>query len=292
MEQDAIIIGSGPAGISAALYLLRAGFQVSVLSRDNGALGKAHLIENYYGLPENISGDQLAENGRRQLLRLGGALLEQEVTSINWDGSFHVHAAEQELAAPVLILAAGIARNTRSIPGLRELEGKGVSYCATCDSFFYRGKDLCVLGSGAYALSELEELLPLAGHVTLLTNGEPLSITPPDSITVEHRAVKALLGMEEGQLRAVQLEDGSELACSGLFVALGTADGSAIARQLGLMLKDGLVPVERDMSTAVPGLFAAGDCVSPVKQIAVAVGQGALAGLSAIQYLRKQQKKK
>lgn len=289
-NSDALIVGGGPAGISAALYLLRAGFTVRVLAHDIGALSKAHLIENYYGLPQAISGRELAENGRRQLQALGGELLELELDSLSWDGGFQLGAGGEQFSAPVLVLAIGAARRKATIPGLAELESRGVSYCAVCDAFFYREKQVAVLGSGAYAANELAELLPVVGSVSLLTNGEPLSFTPPPQVHVDERPLAELLSDEQGLLRAVRFVDGAELNCSGLFVALGTVDATAVARKLGLMVENGLIPVQPDMSTAVPGLFACGDCVSRLKQVSIAVGQGAQAGLSAVDYLRRLRK--
>ena len=188
------------------------------------------------------------------------------------------------------MLAVGAARRRAALPGLAELEGHGVSYCAVCDAFFYRGKQVAVLGSGAYAAKELAELLPVVGGVSLLTNGEPLAFTPPPQVQVDERPLAKLLSDQQGVLQGVRFSDGGELECSGLFVALGTVDAAAAARKLGLLPQKGLIPVQPDMSTAVPGLFACGDCVSRLKQVSIAVGQGARAGLSAVEYLRRLRK--
>ena len=154
-----VIIGKGPAGISAALYLLRGGQEVQVIGRDGGALVRAERIDNYYGFAETISGRQLLEQSWAQLRRLGGDIVTDEVVSIQYaaDG-FEVRTPTQTVQAQAVLFATGSARRKPNIPGLSQLEGKGVSYCAVCDGFFYRGKTVALLGSGEYAAAEAQEL--------------------------------------------------------------------------------------------------------------------------------------
>ena len=175
--QDVVIIGSGPAGLSAALYMLRGGFSTTVIGKDNGALEKAEKIENYFGLERPLSGHELIENGRTQVQRLGGTLLQDEVVGISWNGNYLISTASTQIEARAIILTTGTSRKTMKIKNLAQLEGHGVSYCAVCDAFLYRGESVAVLGNGEYALHEVQELLPIVDSVTLLTNGWNLPLT-------------------------------------------------------------------------------------------------------------------
>ena len=283
---DILILGYGPAGVSAALYGLRAGLDVLLVGKDAGALARAHMIENYYGLVKPLSGPELAEVGKNQALALGAKIADDEVTDLFFDGSeFVAKGLSGEYRGKACIMATGSARKKQALPGMAELEGHGVSYCAVCDAFFYRKKKVAVLGSAEYALHEVSELLPVASSVTLLTHGNPTSATFPDTVPVEKRQIAELLG--EGTFQGVRYEDGTEEAFDGLFVALGSASASDLARKAGAAF-DGANPVlGPDFQTTVPGLFAAGDCTGGTLQVSVAVGEGAVAGLAAIKYLRE-----
>ena len=168
---------------------------------------------------------------------------------------------------------------------MAELEGHGVSYCAICDAFFYRGKDVAVLGAGEYALHECNELVNVVGSVTLLTNGAEPTAAFPENVKIDKRPLKALLG--EGQLTGAVFMDEAEVKLDGLFVALGSASAMDLARKAGAAFDGGNVVLDKGFMTTVPGLFAAGDCTGGTLQVAVAVGEGAIAGLAAIKYLRE-----
>jgi thioredoxin reductase (NADPH) len=283
---DILILGYGPAGVSAALYGLRAGLDVLLVGKDAGALARAHMIENYYGLVKPLSGPELAEVGKNQALALGAKIADDEVTDLFFDGSeFVAKGLSGEYRGKACIMATGSARKKQSLPGMAELEGHGVSYCAVCDAFFYRQKKVAVLGSAEYALHEVSELLPVVSSVTLLTNGNPTSATFPDNVTVEKRQIAELLG--EGTFQGVRYEDGTEEAFDGLFVALGSASASDLARKAGAAFEGANPVLGPDFQTTVPGLFAAGDCTGGTLQVSVAVGEGAMAGLAAIKYLRE-----
>ena len=162
-----VIIGGGPAGLSAAIYAVRAGLDVHVLYKDDGALGKTDKIENYFGFPDVISGAELLSRGRAQAERLGAQLHRTEVTGIEYaDTGFAVKTTDGERHADAVLLATGSPRAVPAITGIRTFEGRGVSYCAVCDAFFYRGRAAAVLGQGEYALEEARVLLPVAGSVT------------------------------------------------------------------------------------------------------------------------------
>ena len=175
MEQ-LLVIGAGPAGVSAALYARRGGLAVTVVAKDGGALEKAEHIENYYGLAEPVTGAELARRGVAGAERLGVAFAWEEIVSLRLNDTltgFMAATKEHTYEAGAVVLATGAARKRLPVPGLKELEGKGVSYCAVCDAFFYRGKAVAILGAGEYALHEAAVLAPLAAKVTLLTDGAP-----------------------------------------------------------------------------------------------------------------------
>ena len=281
---DVVIIGNGPAGLSAALYILRAGFSVTVIGKDNGALEKAEKIENYFGLERPLSGNELVEIGKKQVQALGGTILQDEVVGIRWDGDYTVVAVEHELPAKAILLTTGTSRRRMKIKNIDRLEGFGVSYCAICDAFLHRGRHVAVLGNGEYALHEIKELLPIVGKVTLLTNGLEPEVEFPAEVEIIKTPVTELTGEEI--LDEIKLQDGSTLKVSCLFVALGTAKGSDLARKLGIQIEDNRIVVNENMDTGLPGVFAAGDCIGGVLQVSTAVGEGAKAALSCIKYLR------
>ena len=183
-----------------------------------------------------------------------------------------------------MILATGAGRIAPKIAGLAEHEGRGVSYCATCDAFFYRGKTAAVLGSGEYALHEVQALLPLAGKVILCTNGEPLTADFPEGVEICTEKLAAVEGEEK--VSALRLENGELLPVEGLFVALGVAGSAALARKLGAPVENGRIVVDERMQTGIPGLYAAGDCTGGLLQVCKAVYEGALAATEAIKQIR------
>ena len=283
---DMLILGYGPAGISAALYGLRAGLDVQLVGKDTGALAKAHKIENYFGLKEPLSGEELAEVGKNQALALGAKITDDEVTDLMFDGNeFVATGLAGSYRGKVCIMATGAARKKTPLPGMAEMEGHGVSYCAVCDAFFYRKKNVAVLGAGEYALHEVNELLSVVGSVTLLTNGAELTAKFPDNVKIESRKIVGLKG--DGTFEGVRFEDCSESLFDGMFVAMGSANATDLALKAGAAFDGGKLVLDKDFQTTVPGLFAAGDCTGGTLQIAVAVGEGAIAGLAAIKYLRE-----
>ena len=283
---DMLILGYGPAGISAALYGLRAGLEVLIVGKDGGALSKAHLIQNYYGLENPLTGEQLLEVGKNQALALGAKIVEDEVIDLMFDGaSFSAKGLKGEYHGKVCVMATGAARRSHPLPGMAEMEGHGVSYCAVCDSFFYRKKNVAVLGSGEYALHEAQELLQVVSSVTILTNGAPVTAEFPENIRVEKRHLQSLVG--EGAFKGVHYEDGAEENFDGLFVALGSENATDLALKAGAAFDAGKLVLDENLQTTLPGLYAAGDCTGGILQVSVAVGEGARASLAAIKYLRE-----
>lgn len=287
---DVIIVGNGPAGISAALYTLRAGLETLIIGRDEGALAKADKIENYYGFSEPISGSELIKRGIHAAKRLGGKLVSDEVLSIQYNGNFLVKTKLMEVESRGVILATGSARSTPKIEGIKLYEGKGVSYCATCDGFFFRGKNVCVIGEGNYALSEAMELFPIAKSVTILTNGKTPEFTAPSNINVITEKITKISG-DDDAVSGVVFANGNSLQADGIFVAVGVAGSSELAKQMGAETNGNKIAVDENMATNVPGLYAAGDCTEGMLQISKAVYDGAKAGTEIIKYIRKNARK-
>lgn len=289
MRPHVVIIGKGPAGISAALYAARAGASTTVIAKGVGALGKADEIENYYGFATPIKASKLMQDGIDGAKRLGVNIIDDEVVHIVFDGMLCVQTATAQYRADAVVMATGASRKTPDIKGLASFEGKGVSYCAVCDGFFFREKDVAVLGSGEFALHEASELLSVVGKVTLLTNGEAALDDAPKGLHIDKRKIEAFVG--ENTLSAVQFEDGGRLDISGVFVALGVAGSTALARKLGAAVDGATVVVDANMATGAPGLYAAGDCTGGLMQVAKAVYEGAKAGMEAAKYAKNKHKK-
>ena len=280
-----VIIGSGPAGVSAALYAARAGVDTTILTKGPGALDRAEKIENYYGFETPVTGAELERRGIEGAKAVGVKFVTTEAVGLTYTDKLTVETLAGDFPADAVILATGASRAAPRIPGLAGLEGHGVSYCATCDAFFYRGKDVAVLGSGEYALHEVQALLPVVQHVTLLTGGAALTAQFPPEVTVREEPVEAILGEE--RVTGVQLAGGETLEMSGVFVALGVAGSTALARKLGAEVDGNKIVVDEKMQTTLPGLYAAGDCTGGLLQVAKAVYEGAVAGTEAAKAVRK-----
>lgn len=277
---DVIVIGSGPAGITAAIYAKRRNLSILVISKGNGALQKAEKIDNYYGFENGISGKELYENGVKQAKNLGIDFIEDEVINIEYINQFTVETVNSKYEAKAVILATGVSRNVPHIKGIKEFEGKGVSYCAVCDSFFYKGKDVAVLGDGNYAIHEFETLKPVASSVTILTNGNTMVENRDSSIEVNRKKIREFRG--DTKLEEVEFEDNTTQNLNGVFIAMGTASSSDLARKIGARIENNNIIVNENMETTVPGLFACGDCTGGLLQISKAVYEGAKAGLAVL----------
>lgn len=284
MLYDVIIIGSGPAGISASLYTKRAGLETLIVSKGIGTLNKVAKIENYYGTP-NISGKEIQEIGEKQAKNLNIEIKNEEVMQIDYDKNFIVKTLNYEYEAKTIIIATGNNRKSANIKGIKEFEGKGVSYCTTCDGFFYKGKEVAVLGNKEYAIHEAQNLLPIAKSVTMLTNGEQPVEKRTEGIEIEENKIREFRGTNS--IEEIEFEDNTKKKIDGVFVALGTASSSDLARKLGVVLDEkNNIKVDSKMETNIKGVYACGDCTGGILQISKAVYEGMVAGMSAIQFIK------
>lgn len=284
---DIIIIGAGPAGITASLYTVRANKKVLVLYDDKSSLEKTDKIENYYGFETGVSGKDLYEMGIKQAKNIGATVKKEEVIkierSLEDDYNFSVSTSKSTYKSKVVILATGNKKNTPKITGIEKFEGKGVSYCAICDGFFYKNKDVAVIGSGNYAISETNDLINIAKDITILTDGEKAPNFRADNVEIETRGIKEIKGKDK--VEKIEFMDGTELKIDGVFIAQGVASSADFAKKLGALVKNDKIIVNEKMETNIKNLFACGDCIGGLYQISKAVYEGMIAGLNAIKNL-------
>ncbi|MGI6721635.1 MAG: NAD(P)/FAD-dependent oxidoreductase [Anaerovoracaceae bacterium] len=266
--KNVIVIGGGPAGISAALYAKRGGAETTVFTMGKGPLAGVK-IDNYYGFPGGINGGELIDRGLEQARALGIEIVEEEVVDLDFTDSLNVVTTENSYSAGAVIMAMGSPRKVPKVKNISDFEGRGVSYCAVCDGFFFKGKDVAVLGSGEYASHEAGILEPIAASVRMIGEDEADAVEGGDT------------------LEKVILKDGTEVPAAGLFVAMGSAGSADLARKLGAAVDGSRIVVDENMATNVPGLYAAGDCTGGLMQVSKSVYQGAVAGLAAVKALRK-----
>ena len=303
MEQyDVIIVGGGPAGYTAALYAARAGLSVLVLEKltPGGQMGITPQVDNYPGFPEGIDGFALSMNMKQGAERFGAKTKLETVTNLDLlDKEKRVCTAKGEYAAGAVILATGASPRELGLARERELRGKGVSYCATCDGMFYRGKTVAVVGGGNTAVSDVLYLSRLCERVALIHRRDTLRASQvylgplQEAENIDffwNSEVTELLGDEK--LSGVKIKsktDGAEqeLACEGLFVAIGRQPESDLFEGVLDLTQQGYVQADETTRTNVPGVFAVGDLrEKPLRQIVTAAADGAVAAEQAELYLR------
>lgn len=281
---DVIVIGGGPAGVSASLYAKRSNLSVLLIHNGISNLDKAVKIDNYYGFKDGISGTQLYNDGLLQAENMGVIVKKEEVTSILFnDNGFSVKTPLNMYNCNSIVIATGNKKVSPNIDGLNKFEGKGVSYCAICDSFFFKNKKVCILGSGEYAIEEANVLSNVTDNVTILTNGE--NIKADTKFDVINKTIKKFDG--DNKLSKVIFDDDSEVDTDGLFVALGEASAIDFAKSLGIIVDGINIKVNSDMSTNIKGIYACGNITGGLLQVSKAVYEGTLAGLNASKYVKE-----
>lgn len=302
MDCDVIIIGGGPAGLSAAVYAGRAELRVVLLEKGlvGGQVSQTMDIANYPGFPEGIDGPQLAEKMRAQAERYGVEFRVEEAKDIGRDDdAFVVTLAKGKLRAPAVIIATGSDPRKLGIPGESELRGRGVSYCGTCDAPFFRNKRVVVIGGGDSALKESLHIAKFASEITLIHRRDSFraekiyqkQIDTTEKIKVRWNAVVTSVEGDPS-VQAVQVEDvntgaTSRIETDGVFIFIGTVPNTNLICKLVPANCGGHIETDLDMMTAVPGLFAVGDVREhSYRQVATAVGEGATAAIAAEHYLQ------
>lgn len=195
---DVIIVGSGPAGISASLYTVRRNLKTLIIYKEESALEKTKKIENYYGFENGINGEDLYKIGIKQAQNIGAEVIKDEVTNIQADylnekgHIFKVGTLNNEFEAKSVILATGNKKNKPNIKNMDKYEGKGISYCAICDGFFYRNKNVAIIGNGDYAISEAIDLQNVVKSITILTNGRQAPEYRVENIDINTKEIREI----------------------------------------------------------------------------------------------------
>ena len=279
---DVIVIGAGPAGISAGIYAKRAGIKVLILYKGESNVEKATIIDNYYGFTNGINGNELYENGIKQAQNLGIELKKEEVLDIEKnDDNFNLYTEKEKYSAKSVIIATGNKKIKPEIKGIEEFEGKGISYCAICDGFFYRNKKVAVIGNGKFAIKEIKELQNISDSIILLTNGKE---NENNYKNVNTKKIKQIKG--DTKVKQIEFEDGKKIDIDGVFVAIGEAGAIDFAKKLGIPIKNNSIIVDENMQTNISGMYACGNATGGLLQICKATYEGAKAGLSAANFVK------
>ena len=300
-DYEVIIIGGGPAGLTAGLYTARAGLKTLLIERGvfGGQMFNAPMVENYPGFPEGIPGAELGVLMHKQAAKYGLKTIAAEVTGLKTGKTHKIMTSGGDFEAGAVIIAAGSEYKKLGVPGEETLTGHGVSYCATCDGFFFREREVAVVGGGDAAITDAMELAQHASKVYVihrrdeLRAGEVLGKRAKahsrikfiwDTIVEEivgGEVVKAL------KLRNVKTKKTSTIEVEGIFVAVGLKPNSQEFADILKLTKSGHISTDEKMATSVPGIFAAGDVrQTSARQIATAVGDGATAAKAAFSYLK------
>lgn len=301
---DIVIVGGGPAGLSAGLYAARAARPTLLLERKGvgGQIALTSTVENYPGFPDGIDGFDLSQSMLRQAEKYGMETDYSDVTGIERRGDgFVLHTEEGDVDARAVIVTAGADYNRLGVPGEERLTGRGVSYCATCDGAFFRGRDVIVVGGGDAALDEGLFLTRYATRVTVVHRRESLrasavlqqrALDNPKMEFVWNTVVEEILG--DGEVQGARLRDlltgeTRDLPAAAVFIFVGQHPNTEWLHGMVELDAGGHLPVNLWMETAIPGLFAAGDVrAESARQLASGVGDGATAAIRADHYLSGQ----
>jgi len=300
-EYDVIIIGGGPAGLTAAIYTARDRLNSLLIERGiiGGKITEAEWVDNYPGFPQGISGLELTKLMNEQAKRYGLKNISAEVTSIETKGEQKViKTTDGDFIARAVIIAGGSERGKLGIPGEKEFTGKGVSYCATCDGPFFADKPVAVVGGGNAAIYEALHLTKFASKISLIHRRQLLRATAvvQEKARVEPKIefllstiVKAIEGKDFVQkLRLQQLVTGEQsfLEVAGVFIAVGLKPNTEYLKNTLSLDKKGHIITDEQMKTKIPGIFAAGDIRSgSIQQTIAAAGDGAIAAINAKKFI-------
>lgn len=299
---DVIIIGAGPAGLTAAIYTCRARLKTLVLAGEvmGGNAALTDKIANYPGFPEGIEGFELMEKFKEQAESFGAEIIMEEASGIETEGEIKkVITGKAEYTARAVILAMGARRRELKVPGEKELLGRGVSYCATCDGAFFAGVPVAIVGGGDTAVKEALYMTDIASKVYIVNWMEEFTANKMDLEKVlnheqiELKVNKKVVAVNGSELvSGLTIKDaktGQEeiLPVEGVFVSIGLTAAADFIEGL-VDTEDGYVITDENMHTSVPGIFAAGDIRRKKwRQVANAVGDGAMAGIAAVEYLKE-----
>ncbi len=298
---DVIIIGSGPAGWTAAVYATRANLKTLVISgsQAGGQLMLTSEVENYPGFAEPILGPELMERMRAQTVRLGAEVVVDDVSRVDFKKRpFRVWVREKLFESEAVIVATGASAKWLGLPSEEHLRGRGVSSCATCDGFFFRGKRVVVVGGGDTAMEDALYLAKIVEGVTLVHRRDKLraskimqdrALKNPKIRFVWDSVVQEVLGEEKVtgvRVKNLKTGEGSTLQCDGLFVAIGHEPNTSIFKDQIEIDNRGYIQLQGGTQTSVPGIFAAGDVDDPkYRQAVTAAGEGCMAAMDAEKYL-------
>ncbi len=303
---DVIIIGGGPAGLTAGIYTGRAQLTTLILEKGlpGGQIAQTEEVENYPGFDEAVSGPELSQRMVRQAEKFGAKILMEEVQGLSHQGdTFTVTGYDGRYVAPAVIIATGATPRRLGVPGEDEFYGRGVSTCATCDGFFYRGKNVVVVGGGDAAVEEGLFLTKFADQVTVIHRRSELrankeaqrrAFANPKMNWVWNTVVEEVVG-DDGQVTSValhNLETGERNAFStdGVFIYVGHNPNTDYLGEVIELSDTGYAKVHDDIYTSVPGVFAAGDVADEVyRQLATSVGAGTRVAMAAERYLAEKE---
>jgi thioredoxin reductase (NADPH) len=301
-KYEVIIIGGGPAGLTAGLYTNRAGLKTLLLEKGmfGGQIVNSQLVENYPGFPDGISGFELASFMQQQADKYGLEMVIAEVSGIKAGKTHQVVTGEDIYETDVVIIAAGSEYSRLGVPGEEAFIGKGVSYCATCDGFLFREKEVAVVGGGDTAITDALELGQHVSRVYLIHRRDQLRagqvlqqrVLDHPKITFKwNTVVDEIYGdtmVKDLKLRDVKTGEISSLPVSGVFVAVGLKPNSQYFRDVVSVNETGQIIVDEYMCTSVPGIYAIGDIrAHSARQVSTAVGDGATSAIDAFKYIKE-----